>query len=201
MSTDGKARIIEAAKEVITRNGISGASMRNIAEEAGVTTGSIYHHYKNKEDVLFDVMDESLSVSSRIADKVHLGEHSRDEIKKEIYENILDRFRKDAENRLQFYFAHEAMIGNTELIEKFNNKYAQWITRAEELIQYLYSKKPTKFDKALASLLIGAIDGVLMQCLLNSNQANIEDITKVYLLLLEEGIPNFIDKLEQIEGL
>jgi len=201
MSTDGKARIVDAAMEVISRNGISGASMRNIAEEAGVTTGAIYHHYKNKEDVLFDVMDERLSVSSKIADKSRLSECTRDEIIDEIYENILHRFKKDAENRLQFYFAHEAMIGNNELKEKFNNKYSQWINKTEELIKYLYSDKSNKYNKALASLLIGAIDGVVMQYLLNANQVNIEEISKVYLLLLKEGIPNFMDKLEHIDDL
>ncbi|MGH1444157.1 MAG: TetR/AcrR family transcriptional regulator, partial [Exiguobacterium profundum] len=64
---DGKNKILDAARTVIIRSGVNGATVRAIAIEANMTTGAIYHHYKNKEDLLYDLMNESLSVSSQIA--------------------------------------------------------------------------------------------------------------------------------------
>jgi len=199
MLIDGKSRIMEAAKQVICRNGIAGATMRGIAEEAGLSTGAIYHYYKSKEEILYEVMNQSLSESSRIAEKSQDGKLSGEEIAEEIYKNIIKRFHKEKENRMQFYLAHEAMLGDNELKERFKEKYSEWITRTEELMQYMYGKEPTKYNKAFATLLIGTIDGVVMQLLLGANPAGIDEITEIYHHILKEGIPKFLNYLENIE--
>lgn len=198
MSIEGEARIIEAAKRVISKNGITGATMRGIAEEAGLSTGAIYHYYKSKEEVLYDVMDESLSVSARILEETRGHLHSREEIIKEICENISKRFEKNDENHLQFYLAQEAILGNDELKKKFFEKYKEWIDSTEELIKHLYCKKQTKYDRAFATLLIGAVDGVVMQSLMGVNPAQIEDVIFVYNEIVKEGIPKFLEHLSKI---
>ena len=195
MSTEGKSRIIEAAKRVISRSSIAGATMRGIAEEAGLSTGAIYYYYSSKEQILYEVMDESLSETLRIAKKSKLVEGKPEELIEEIYENIMKRFEKNDENRIQFYLAEQAMLGDAELKGKFKDKYQEWVSRTEELMQHMYGKAPTKYNKALASLLIGAIDGVVMQLLLCANPAEVEDISKVYHQILKEGIPKFLDHL------
>lgn len=198
MSIEGKARIIQAAKSVISRSGIAGATMRGIAEEAGLSTGAIYHYYSSKEDILYEVMDESLSETLRIAEKSKGVERSRHELVEEIFENIVKRFEKTDENRIQLYLAQEAIQGNFELKEKFKEKYQEWVSRTEELMQHMYGKAPTKYNKALSSLLIGAIDGIVMQLLLGANPAELDDILVVYHQILKDGIPKFLDQLAEI---
>jgi TetR/AcrR family acrAB operon transcriptional repressor len=51
--------LIEAAEKVFHRRGVSRTSLNDIAEEAGVTRGAIYWHFKNKHDV-FEAMIERL---------------------------------------------------------------------------------------------------------------------------------------------
>ncbi len=199
MAKEGKEKIIEAARVVISRSGINGATIRSIAEEAGVSTGAIYHYYSSKEEVLYDVMDRSLSMSSQISSKLKNNKVRKKEVIDEIYENVIERFKKKDENSIQFYLAKEAMLGDEKLKEKFRIKYDQWISETEELMIKLYENYPTKYRRAIASLLIGAIDGVVMQLLLNANAANIEDIEKVYYELLKEGIPKFLNYFNTLE--
>jgi AcrR family transcriptional regulator len=198
MSVEGKSRIVQAAKRVISKSSIAGATMRGIAEEAGLSTGAIYHYYNSKEDILYDVMDESLSEAARIAEEAKGLNQSLEELIEEIFQNITKRFEKIDENRIQFYLAEEAILGNAELKEKFKVKYEEWVGRTEELMQRMYKKTPTKYNKALASLLIGAIDGIVMQLLLCANPAELTDILKVYHVLLKDGIPALLDKLTGI---
>ena len=198
MSTEGKARIIQAAKRVISRSSIAGATMRGIAEEAGLSTGAIYHYYSSKEDILYEVMDESLSETLRIAEEAKGLKRSLDELIEEIFQNIVKRFEKTDENLIQLYLAEEAILGNSELKEKFKIKYQEWVGRTEELMQHMYKKAPTKYNKALASLLIGAIDGIVMQLLLCANPAELEDILEVYHEILKHGIPKFLEHLAKI---
>ena len=50
-------RILLAAEQVFAINGFENATITGIANLAGVSEGAIYEYYKNKEDVLFSIMD------------------------------------------------------------------------------------------------------------------------------------------------
>lgn len=58
-----KEQVIQAAKTCIVEKGISNMSIKDIAGEAKVSTGIIYHYFKNKEDVLLQVLKESFRKS------------------------------------------------------------------------------------------------------------------------------------------
>jgi len=45
--------ILEAAAEVFVERGFDAATTRDIGERAGVLSGSLYHHFETKEEMLF----------------------------------------------------------------------------------------------------------------------------------------------------
>ena len=51
-SKETKERIFQAAKNILQRSGYENLSIKNICEEAGVSNGSFYHHFKTKDDLL-----------------------------------------------------------------------------------------------------------------------------------------------------
>ena len=50
--------VIEAAREHFTRRGFSATTLRDIADEVGVTRSAIYYHFPNKLDLFGAVLDE-----------------------------------------------------------------------------------------------------------------------------------------------
>jgi AcrR family transcriptional regulator len=56
---DTKERIEKAAIRVFVRKGIAGASMRDIAGEAGVSLGAIYNHFPSKEELAWALFSRS----------------------------------------------------------------------------------------------------------------------------------------------
>lgn len=65
---DRVAEVVEATWRVIAREGLEGASLRNIARELGVTTGVLTHYFRDKEDLLGFVLAsifDGLEVSNR----------------------------------------------------------------------------------------------------------------------------------------
>ena len=52
--------IRSAAKQLFAQQGLDGTSVREIAKQAGYTTGAIYFHYANKEELYADILRESL---------------------------------------------------------------------------------------------------------------------------------------------
>jgi AcrR family transcriptional regulator len=48
--------IIETAGKLLTEKGISGLTIKNIANEIGFSEGAIYRHFKSKEDILVGML-------------------------------------------------------------------------------------------------------------------------------------------------
>jgi TetR/AcrR family transcriptional regulator, transcriptional repressor for nem operon len=53
-----RERLLRAAFEEIYRNGYQGASLDTILEQAGVTKGALYHHFADKAELGYAVVDE-----------------------------------------------------------------------------------------------------------------------------------------------
>jgi len=49
---DTKTRIFHAALRLFAQSGVENVSMRDLADVAGIQAGSIYNHYKNKEELV-----------------------------------------------------------------------------------------------------------------------------------------------------
>jgi len=59
MSTQEKRkRLIDAAYKVFIKKGYVNASIKDIANEADMTSGLVHYYFKNKEELLLSVQDE-----------------------------------------------------------------------------------------------------------------------------------------------
>jgi AcrR family transcriptional regulator len=55
MSTEKRQKILETAMKLFVKKGIQGTSTSLIAKEAGVATGTLFHHFPTKEDLLHEL--------------------------------------------------------------------------------------------------------------------------------------------------
>lgn len=60
MNDSRRAHMLDAARSVFERLGIEGASIREIAKQAGYTPGAIYTYFDNKEAIYGALLAESL---------------------------------------------------------------------------------------------------------------------------------------------
>ncbi|HWC67630.1 MAG TPA: TetR/AcrR family transcriptional regulator [Acidimicrobiales bacterium] len=56
-----RSEITDAASRLIARAGIEAATMREVAAEAGWTTGAVMHYFADKRELLLTTFQESLS--------------------------------------------------------------------------------------------------------------------------------------------
>ncbi len=83
-----KEQVIEAAKNGIILKGLSNLSMKDIAAQAGISTGIIYHYFESKEDLLMQVLKASFRQShERVMETVEPLETSEEKLMKHL-ENI-----------------------------------------------------------------------------------------------------------------
>ena len=83
---DRRQRILAVAQRLLTRNGGRGTTLSQIAQEAGVTTAGLLHHFESKEQLLHAVLD------ARDADDMAHVDMSGDVV--EQLERVIDRFAR-----------------------------------------------------------------------------------------------------------
>lgn len=201
MNLKGKDRILKSAKELISEKGLQQASVREISKLAGVTTGSIYHHYKNKEEILYEVMDTSLNESHKILEEyIHDKTVNCETMNSDILDNVLksfiNRFEKDSENKIQLYLSVLGIEGNEEIKSKMIVKYNTWIVDVAQLLTLTYKDMTISKVNALSCVLLATIDGLILQNLIGVDIANNDDILEIYTLLLKKAIPEVINSIK-----
>ena len=67
-SQETKAKIFRAAKNILQKKGYEQLSIKNICEEAGVSNGSFYHHFKTKDDLLSYYIEEQPGIDPNLLD-------------------------------------------------------------------------------------------------------------------------------------
>lgn len=74
-SKETKERIFQAAKRILQKSGYEALSIKNICEEAGVSNGSFYHHFKTKDDLLSYYIEDQPSIDP---DRLELPKNKED---------------------------------------------------------------------------------------------------------------------------
>lgn len=57
-----RAHVLDAAIAVLSKKGIAGTSVQDIANSAGLSKGSVHYHFENKEELLERVLDRSCEI-------------------------------------------------------------------------------------------------------------------------------------------
>src|ERR1019366_9084852 len=70
-----RRRLLEAAARVYARRGFNGATLEEVAAEAGFTKGAVYGHFGSKENLLLALMEEHLT--RQVIEQVALFDRER----------------------------------------------------------------------------------------------------------------------------
>ncbi|MHB1665339.1 MAG: TetR/AcrR family transcriptional regulator [bacterium] len=82
--------ILKSARKLIGQEGFSNFTMDKLAHNAGVAKGTVYLYFKNKNDVLENVLKSGFqNMFERMAYKVNNKKTPEEKIKTLIYENLL----------------------------------------------------------------------------------------------------------------
>jgi AcrR family transcriptional regulator len=65
----GRQALIEAARLEFAEQGYAGASIRSIAQRAGVSLSALYHYYSGKQELLYAISNESMDAYLAVVDR------------------------------------------------------------------------------------------------------------------------------------
>ena len=69
---ESKELIISSAEKLFFEKGFDKVSMRDISEEAKLSKGAIYHHYKSKDEIIKEIINKYVELQrSILVDLIH----------------------------------------------------------------------------------------------------------------------------------
>jgi AcrR family transcriptional regulator len=96
-----RAELLATAATVFARRGYNGASVEEIAEEAGYSHGAVYSNFAGKADLFLAVFEEYMTERARelAATQVDVGEDDSLEVRaRALADQWMERFAKDRES-------------------------------------------------------------------------------------------------------
>jgi AcrR family transcriptional regulator len=189
-----KDRIIDAAIKVLTEKSIEESTVREIAEMAGLTTGSIYYYYKNKDELLIDVINRSIHFSNNISEMNNLEVKNKEELLLEITNGIARRLAKIDEQRLNILLLSDVIAKAGPRKEKYKLNYDNILNKVANMYYFAFGIENENFKRSLASILVAALDGIAIQQALGVLPETQENFIKIFNAFFSESIPSFLEK-------
>jgi len=193
LKNDKKKQLLEAALHVFATQGFEKASMREIAGSAGMTTGAIYYHYKNKDDLYYDAVKESAYFVHKLSEKDKDSNiKTNQEMFEEISFNVRDRMSKQIEQRLLILLTAYAISKGGRIKEKYRHDYNDIIDKVAKLYFYAFGVENEACQKRIAAILVAALDGVALQYSLGVLDIHDEEFKDTFVNFFAQSIPVYI---------
>jgi TetR/AcrR family transcriptional repressor of bet genes len=155
-----RMELAAAAARVIARAGVDGASMREIATEAGWTTGTLVHYFANKHELLDFTL--RASIEQRSARRSERPELSPADALRASLESALPT---DDDTRVH-WIVTVALAGAAASDDRLAATQRELYRAYRSYLIDLLSAMPAVGDAAIeAERLIGLVDGIALQAL------------------------------------
>ena len=164
-----------AALAVISREGLEGLTMRNVAKEAGFTTGALTHYFQSKDEVLIAVSEHGAELVRPMMDEAATGMSAREALRDLLHTILPTSTAMKAQWRCWLAFwergAHSPQVQRVmrERYVEYMNRVSTVIRRAQE-----QGEAPRDIDvRHVAREVIALIDGLGVQVLLGAGKFTI----------------------------
>jgi AcrR family transcriptional regulator len=165
-----RTTIVNAAMEEFLEKGFERASMEAIANRAGISKGGVYHHFKNKDEVLLYATRVFTVPVERMTDRLAGSKQVAEGLGNYISEYINHWITHPKELRFYFLSMNKA-FQDKALIEAYENYTGQILGFFEKLFQSGIDSGEFQAlnTKQTAFSFISAIDGSLAYILLDKS--------------------------------
>ena len=185
-----RARLLDAAAHVFARRGMQGASIDEVAEQAGFTKGAFYANFESKEELFLAMLDDRFAKHVEEIDRVLASDAEPEDQARAGAANFIDLITSNPEWERLFYefsayatrnetFRRELAARRRHLQERMAELYRG---RAEEL----GVEPPFPFED-IARMTFAMADGIALQKLLDPDSVS-DDLYPTMLATFFAGV-------------
>jgi len=179
--------IFDAAIKVFSSNGYESATMDEVASKAGVAKGTLYYHFKSKEELFYFVVQSGIDLIS-------------DEVSKAI-ENIddpVEKMKEAARLQLKYVYTNKDLFrvimahiwGNKERHEEIRSQMKSLIDLTSKTLSGVTTHGNIKNDDSdiLSYCFIGVLFSSALYEIINENNYDQDEVVEKFINYINYGI-------------
>lgn len=182
VGTDNKRqRLVEAAYSMFSRKGFHNASIKEIANEAGITSGLVHYYFKSKEELLFAVQSD---IQKRYQSQYDDGTDSKIDPK-----TVLQEIQSRADHDSDWYRWRYELFSLGLKGEPFKQEVAAILQDGRESLSGPLKSMLTEPEDAepLARILLACFDGLALQNMMDE-EADLQETYEMLFRLIGDHI-------------
>lgn len=187
--SDAKQRIIDVAFEHFVLSGYEGASLSIIAESVGIRKASIYTHFKSKDALFYELLEDALNTEC-----MNLKENFHNTSDQYLPgESYLRGIKSRYEDSVTYQFLTRiAYVPPSHLVEHVKSVYQSYINQLLEHYDLEFSKtiNNPKYKEMYADAYLGILDSLSVELLYDGRMY--ERRLNAMLCLYRQSIENIV---------
>jgi len=166
-----REKIHDSGTMLFAKKGFTATSVKDIAEEAGISTGLMYRHYSKKEELFSELVEYAASGLKQVNERFE-GRGESLELIKGFTEEIVEDLKRDDRYSYFSMLMNQAVMENSTAVEKsgLKNESARMVENISRLIQEGQEREQMKEGdpKKLTYMYLSVIQGLSMLRVMNS---------------------------------
>jgi AcrR family transcriptional regulator len=173
--SDSTRKILDAAFQLMAKNGYDSTSIAQIAKNAGVSKGLMYNYFESKEDLLKTLISGAFIEGEKIMADIISHDAS------ETLQNLFKWFFSELRERPEYWRLITQLtlqIDKFEFVQEFaKNKMKDYVI----FLSGLLAQIGIQYPKQEAQLIAGLFDGIAMQYLVIKKDYPLDEM-ELYLI-------------------
>jgi AcrR family transcriptional regulator len=190
-----KRQILEAAYRVATHGGLGRMTVRQVAEEAGLSLGLIHFHFRTKDSLLVALLDRVLETTAvlRITPEVAAIASPLERLLTLLREEI-DRLTRDR-RRIHLFFDFWLLgTRHPEIRKKMRAELDRYREAFRPMAEEVLAAEPERFanvtPEGLASVAVGFIKGCAVQSVIDPRHFDVREFRTAASALMAQLEPS-----------
>jgi AcrR family transcriptional regulator len=180
-----RKELLNKCFDLFAEKGYSSLTIRQVATEIGVSTGTLYHYFASKEELFSQLIEEITEHDILLATKEINGENLET-----IEQRVLALGRFIAKNERLFYKQNLLLMNFSQQIDSKQLSIVEAIKHSSERYQQEIMKFLRVDDPAIANHVSCFIDGLIYQRAFSPKTVEIDRQVKLLALMLDAYMNN-----------
>jgi AcrR family transcriptional regulator len=166
-----REEIARAVLRVVAREGVGGVTVRDVAREAGWSTGVLSHYFENKRELLIGGLREAARVIGLRMARIMRDRTGLDRLRGVVEEGMPIDDQREALCRIFFFFWAEG-VNDPDLSAELATYYDWWRGQIRQAIESCQAEGSIRAldSAALAEMFVALADGVAVQAMFNARK-------------------------------
>lgn len=169
-----KQKIIDVTVDLISKKGVNGTTLADIAKAADISKGTLYYHYASKNDLIFAITETHMDhLTNSLFDIIrkNRGDVTWREMMGKLFTTVIG---SETRTRLHIYLIQEILTGNSQLKIYFTETYNKWFSMISEAYRLITDNE--KDISLEARIFVSAVDGFIIQHIIGLDEIPFDDV-------------------------